>query len=47
MLGRPGLSGRTSWMNWWRRPRLNSAVHSVAVLTPMSFWRVSGFMLNR
>src|SRR5690606_26540423 len=33
MLGSPACSGRTSWMNWLRRPRLNSAVHSVAVLT--------------
>src|SRR6218665_3971307 len=33
MFGRPGFSGRRSWMNWLRRPRLNRAVHRVAVLT--------------
>src|SRR6056297_1283189 len=37
-----GASGCTSWMNWLRRPRLNSAVHRVAVLTCDSFsWVVS------
>ena len=37
------LTGSTSWMNWLRRPRLNNAVHSVAVLTAFSFSRVAGF----
>jgi hypothetical protein len=44
MLGRPGFSGSTPWMNWLRRPRLKSAVHSVAVLTFISSARVAGVM---
>ncbi|MOA52607.1 hypothetical protein D3C78_1759350 [compost metagenome] len=44
MLGRLAFSGRTSWMNWLRRPRLNRAVHSVAVLMPARRARVSGFI---
>src|SRR4051794_20369828 len=42
MLGRLAFRGRTSWMNWLRRPRLKRAVHSVAVLTVMSWALVSG-----
>src|ERR1700674_570106 len=41
----PGLSGWTSWMNWWRRPRLNRAVVSVAALTVLSLSRVCGASL--
>src|SRR6185436_18425139 len=37
------LTGSTSWMNWLRSPRLNSAVHSVGVLTCSSLSRVAGF----
>ncbi|MNO10148.1 hypothetical protein D3C81_2338170 [compost metagenome] len=44
MFGRLAFSGRTSWMNWLRRPRLKSAVHRVAVLTPANLARVSGFI---
>src|SRR5256885_10982396 len=43
MFGSAGFSGRTSWMNWLRRPRLNSAVQRVAVLTAASCARVSFF----
>src|SRR6218665_3930849 len=42
MFGRPGFSGRRSWMNWLRRPRLNRAVHRVAVLTFSNCSRVAG-----
>ena len=45
MFGRLAFSGSTSWMNWWCRPRLNSAVHSVAVLTLISLCLVFGFMV--
>lgn len=31
-----GSSGPTSWMYWLRKPRLNSAVQIVAVLTVFS-----------
>src|SRR6218665_381424 len=42
MFGRPGFSGRRSWMNWLRRPRLNRAVHRVAVLTFSNCSREAG-----
>ena len=41
MRGAFGESGRTSWMNWLRSPRLNSAVVRVAVETRFSFSRFS------
>src|SRR4051812_39309621 len=41
MLGRPGLIGCTSCMNWLRRPRLKRAVQRVAVLTVASRSRVA------
>jgi hypothetical protein len=40
MLGKLLLSGSTFWMNWLRRPRLNRALHKVAVLTVLSLSRV-------
>src|ERR1700719_3113330 len=39
------LSGLTSCRNWLRRPRLKSAVQSVAVLTVLSLARVAGSSL--
>jgi hypothetical protein len=39
-LGKLLLSGSTFWMNWLRRPRLNNALHKVAVLTVLSLSRV-------
>jgi hypothetical protein len=39
-----GESGRTPWIAWTRKPRLNSAVATVGVLTVFSLLRVSGFM---
>src|SRR5919202_1851408 len=43
MLSAPGAwTGRTSCMNCVRKPRLNRAVASVAVLTSRSLARVSG-----
>jgi len=34
-------TGLTFWMNWLRNPRLNKAVHKVAVLTRIKRARVS------
>ena len=41
MLRPLGATGRTSWIVWFRRPRLKSAVQRVATLTPISFSRVA------
>src|SRR5690606_14267519 len=46
MVPAAGLRRWISWMNWLRSPRLNSAVHSVAVLTVFSLSRVFGFKRN-
>src|SRR5215210_1693507 len=42
MFSREAPTGRTSWMNWPRRPRLNRHVHRVAVLIVLSFLNASG-----
>src|SRR5512138_1730510 len=43
MLRPLGRTGRTSWMVWLWKPRLNSAVARVATETWLSFSRVCGF----
>src|SRR6185295_6470621 len=41
MVGWSGPSGCTSWIIWMRKPRLNSAVATVAVETVLSLLRVA------
>src|SRR5581483_11435115 len=46
MVGLSGPTGCTSWIIWMRRPRLNSAVATVAVETDLSFVRVASESLD-
>src|SRR5215475_13676420 len=46
MVGWSGLKGCTSWMHWMRKPRLNSAVATVAVETVLSLLRVGSLSLD-
>src|SRR3954467_3592774 len=46
MIGWSALSGCTSWIIWMRKPRLNSAVATVAVETVLSFARVASLSFD-